>query len=234
MTKISTVIIDDEVGAHKVLGNYIQRIPQLELTGNSYNVIEAEILLKENQVDLIFLDITLPELTGFDLLKRIDKPPFVIFTTAHSDFALESYEYNAVDYLKKPIPFDRFSKAIAKLLNLIERGIDFKPEKRVMDFKVKGKTIALFVNEIEYLQSMGNYVKIITDSKAYVTQITTAELETILPHSLFLRIHKSYIVNRHRVESITDEYLVVAGNKLPVGKTFKRYVKEQLHYKNPG
>lgn len=232
MIKIKTLIVDDEPRAHKVLENYISRTPQLELTGSCLNAPEALEFLETHPVDLLFLDITMPEMDGFGLLNNIEFRPFVIFTTAHSEFALESYDYNAVDYLKKPIPFDRFSKAIGKLQQLIEKGVSFKPGKESIELKIDGKPAKILFNEILYLQSMGNYVKIYTENRMYVTQITTAEIEENLPHHQFLRIHKSFIVNKQKIESATDEVVRISSNMLPVGKTFKKYVKEQVNIVN--
>ena len=226
MKKIRVIIVDDEPRAHKILENYIQRSPELELAGNFYNAITAHNFLKNNQVDLIFLDITMPEVDGFGLLKMLDKLPFIIFTTAHSEFALESYEYNAVDYLKKPIPFERFTKAITKLINWIEKGMTLEPVKSSIDLKIDGSIRSIPLSQISHIQSLGNYVKIFLDNKVLVTQITTTELEENLPKSIFIRIHKSFIVNKSKIDQVQDDELIIGDNKLPIGKTFKKYVKE--------
>jgi DNA-binding LytR/AlgR family response regulator len=226
MKKIRVLITDDEPGAHKVLENYIRRIPELELAGNCFNAIEAYSFLKDNSVDLILLDITMPEVNGFSFLKMLNRPPFVIFTTAHVEFAMESYDFNAVDYLKKPIRFERFTKAVNKLTEWIEKGMTIDPGKQSIDLKVNGVIRSIPLNSISYIQSLGNYVKIFLDKRFLVTQITTAELEDSLPKSSFVRIHKSYIVNSSKIEEIRDEDLLVRSNRLPIGKTFKKYVKE--------
>lgn len=231
MTKIKVLIVDDEPGSHKVLENYIARMPELELVGNCFNAIEAFNFLKTASVDLLFLDITMPEIDGFGFLKMLEKPPFVIFTTAHSEFAMESYNYNAVDYLKKPIPFERFAKAISKLTLWIEKGIYLEPQKEVLEVKIDGSIKSIPIDQILYVQSLGNYVKIVVQGKVWVTQITTTELEESLPRSQFLRIHKSYIVSKSKIDIMKDDELVLAGNILPIGKTFKKYVKELLAYR---
>ncbi len=228
MVKVKVLIVDDEPRAHTVLENYIARTPELELTGNCYNALEAIEFLKKNPVDLVFLDITMPEVNGFDLLRLLGKQPLIIFTTAHSEFALESYDYNAVDYLKKPISFARFIKAINKLTEWVEKGISLAPAKETLDLKIDGSIKSVFMNQILYIQSLGNYVKLVVDKKVLITQITTAELEDILPRSQFLRIHKSFIVNKSRIDTILDDELVIGENTLPIGKTYKKYVKELL------
>jgi DNA-binding LytR/AlgR family response regulator len=191
MTKIKVLIVDDEPRAHKILENYIARTPELELVGNCYNAVEAYKFLKAHPVNLVFLDITMPEVDGFGFLKMLDKPPLIIFTTAHSEFALESYEYNAVDYLKKPIPFERFTKAINKLIHWIEKGITMEPVTTNIDLKIEGSIRSISLSQILFIQSLGNYVKIVLEDKILITQITTTELEENLPKSQFLRIHKS-------------------------------------------
>lgn len=226
MAKIKVLIVDDEPRAHKILENYIARIPELELTGQALNAIEAAELLNHTRVDLILLDITMPEVNGFSFLKQLDKPPFVIFTTAHSEFALESYEYNAVDYLKKPISFERFTKAITKLIQWKEKDMNFEPVAVSINFKIAGSLRNILLNDILYIQSMGNYVKIYLNDKTLVTQVTTGELESKLPQSQFLRIHKSFIVNKSKIDETTDEELLIGKNKLPIGKTYKKYVRE--------
>jgi DNA-binding LytR/AlgR family response regulator len=228
MRKIRVLIVDDESGAHKVLENYIRRTPCLEVAGNAFNAPEALSLLKRSQADLVFLDITMPEINGFGFLQMLKKPPLVIFTTAHSGFAAESYDYNAVDYLKKPIPFERFSKAIDKLMLWIDKDISHPPANTFIDLRVDGTTRPTPLDQILYIQSLGNYVKVFLDKKVLITQITTKELEEHLPGSSFLRIHKSYIVNRSRIDAIAGEELVIKNTRLPIGKTYKRYVKASL------
>jgi DNA-binding LytR/AlgR family response regulator len=229
MRKISVLIIDDEAGAHKVLENYIGRMPGLELAGHAFNALEAIAFMKNTPVNLIFLDITMPEVNGFAFLQMLQKPPFVIFTTAYSEFAAESYDYNAVDYLKKPIPFERFSKAIDKLMRWIGSDRPPSPANVHIDLRIDGTTRSIPLDQILFIQSLGNYVKVFLDKKVLISQITTKELEEHLPRSSFLRIHKSYIVNKSRIDVVADEQLMIGNIGLPIGKTFKKYVKELMH-----
>jgi len=224
--KTRVLIIDDEPRAHTVLQNYIARMPELELAGDCFNAIEAYQFLKKEDVGLIFLDITMPEIDGFGFLRMLEKPLPVIFTTAHSEFALESYEYNAVDYLKKPIPFERFLKAVNKATQWIGNKVNIAPLKRSIELKINGETQTIQLDKIFYIQSLGNYVKVFMDRKNCLTQVTTKELEDMLPRNSFLRIHKSFIVNRFKITKVSDEELSVGETVLPIGKTFKKYVKE--------
>lgn len=226
--KIDCIIVDDEPRAHKILENYIGRTSEIQLVGSFSNGPAAIEYLKSNNVDLLFLDITMPEMNGFNLLDNLYQRPQVIFTTAHSKFALESYEYNAIDYLKKPISFERFTKAIQKLLNHIKNKSTEKPLPDHIDLRVDGETIPILFHDIQYFQSLGNYVKVITSQKTLLTQITTKEIEDSIPKELFVRIHKSYIVSKAFIKKITDESVLVGTELLPIGKTFKRYVIEAI------
>ena len=228
MQKIKTLIVDDEQGAHKILENYIERTPELELSGNAFHADAALTFLKNNPVDLIFLDITMPEVNGFEFLKMLDDSPFVIFTTAHSEFALESYEYNAVDYLKKPISYDRFLQAVSKLKIWIEKDVRMEEYRKEIELKIEGNITRLSLSKILFVQSMGNYVKIFTDDKTLVTQITTSDLENNLPKSSFIRVHKSFIVNKQKIVSASDDKILIEDHEVPVGKTFKKYVRELI------
>ncbi|MES2331029.1 MAG: LytTR family DNA-binding domain-containing protein [Bacteroidota bacterium] len=226
--KIKVLIVDDEPRAHSVLQNYIARMPELELAGDCFNAIEAYQFLKKEEVQLLFLDITMPEIDGFGFLRMLETPPNVIFTTAHSEFAVESYDYNAIDYLKKPIPFERFLKAVNKAMHQIENHVAAVPQKKSIELKIDGEMQPVQLDKIFYIQSLGNYVKIFMDKKNHLIQVTTKELEELLPKNAFLRIHKSFIVNRSRISQVSDEEIVLGETKLPIGKTFKKYVKETV------
>jgi two-component system LytT family response regulator len=226
--KVKVLIVDDEPRAHSVLQNYIARLPELELAGDCYNAIEAYQFLKQQEVGLLFLDITMPEIDGFGFLRMLQTPPPVIFTTAHSQFGVESYEYNAIDYLKKPIPFERFLKAVNKAIHQIENKVSIVPQKKSVELKINGELQTIQLDKVFYFQSLGNYVKVFMERKNYLTHITTKELEDLLPKNSFLRIHKSFIVNRSRINNVTDEEIVLGETKLPIGKTFKKYVKETV------
>jgi two-component system, LytTR family, response regulator len=226
--KINVVIVDDEPRAIKIIGTYVSRIPELVLAGSFVNPVSASEFVRDSKVDLIFLDISMPELDGFGFLKTLDKPPLVIFTTAHPEFALESYEYDAVDYLKKPIPYERFVKAIRKSIGIIGSRLPDKPEPDHIDLKVDGAIKTIPLEKIKYFQSLGNYIRVITDEKPLITQVTTNEIEDALPRTLFIRIHKSFIVNRSRIERVEEDEIMIGDIKLPIGKTFKKYVKDSV------
>lgn len=225
--KRNVIIVDDEPRAHTILENYLQRIPETKLEGKFTSALQAFDFIKQNHTDIVLLDITMPQVDGFAFLRMQENPPLVIFTTAHSEYALESYDFNAVDYLKKPIPFDRFQKAITKALAILKANPERSTPKEI-ELKIDGELKTLAFDNILYLQSLGNYLKIHTPEKMWLTQITTHYIEENLPKEVFIRIHKSYIVNRTKIERLTDDEVIIQNAKLPIGKTFKKYVRESL------
>lgn len=223
------IIVDDEPAAHYVLINYIQRNPQLELVQQFYNGVDAMNFLRKNKIDLLFLDIDMPEITGLELLKIMPSSPKTILTTAYSEFALESYEYGVIDYLLKPIYFPRFLKAIDRFF-LMELPEQFTPEETAssVTVKVDGYFMDVELNQLLYAQSFGNYVKLITKTKTYLASATTNELQNSLPENLFMRIHKSYIVALDKIEVMDKDHVLINRIKIPVGITYKRELSEWL------
>jgi DNA-binding LytR/AlgR family response regulator len=226
--KLTTIIVDDEPRAHNIIENYVARVPGLSLVGKFTNALSAREFIQSNHIDLLFLDITMPEVNGFDLLKLLDKPPLVIFTTAHPEFAFESYDFDAVDYLKKPIPFERFEKAINKAIQLLRIKSPDNLLPKEIELKIDGETQTVEFSSIFYFQSLGNYIKVITNGKQLIAQVTTSEIEKLVPKEIFIRIHKSFIVNRTKIESLSEDEMVLNGHQLPIGKTFKKYVHNIL------
>ena len=239
--KYTCLIVDDETAAHYVLTNYVERVGRLELVGQCYNAIEAINFLHQHQVDLLFLDINMPEMTGFEFLKTLIHPPKVIITTAYSEFALESYEYWTIDYLLKPIGFPRFLKSIDRFL-ATQTVPDANPElyqtnalqdatgktDTFFSVKVDGDIIRIEQDDFQYAQSLGNYVKIITNKQTYLASITTTELEHILPSHRFMRIHKSYIVALSKITDHGNGFVMLGNMELPVGITYRRELAERM------
>ncbi|RZK10837.1 MAG: response regulator transcription factor [Flavobacterium sp.] len=227
------IIVDDEPAAHYVLVNYIQKNPQLELVSQFYNGIEAMTYLRENKVDLMFLDIDMPEITGLELLKIIPNPPKTILTTAYSEFALESYDYGVIDYLLKPIYFPRFLKAIDRFFSMDTTSEMKKDVESIATISVKidGFFMDLELSNLLYAQSFGNYVKLFTKTRTYLASTTTNEIQNSLPENLFMRIHKSYIVALDKIEGIEKDFVVISKVNLPIGITYKRELLEVLKNK---
>lgn len=223
------IIVDDEPAAHYVLANYIKQNPQLELVFQGYNGIETMDYLRENKVDLMFLDINMPEISGMELLKILPTHPKTILTTAYSEFALESYDYSVIDYLLKPIYFPRFLKAIDRFF--ATENVKEKEEEAIVSsvsVKVDGYFVDIELEQLLYAQSFGNYVKLHTTKKTYLASITTTELEKCLPEKNFMRIHKSYIVSLDKIESTEKDFVSIKKEKLPIGITYKRELSDRL------
>lgn len=226
------IIVDDEPAAHYVLVNYIKQNPQLELVFQCYNGIEAMNYLRENKVDLMFLDINMPEISGIELLKIIPMPPKTILTTAYSEFALESYDYGVIDYLLKPIYFPRFLKAIDRFFS-IENVANKSAEvvANTVSVKVDGHLLELELDTFLFAQSFGNYVKLHTTKRTYLASITTSEFEKCLPELGFMRIHKSYIVALDKIDTTDKDFVVIKKERLPIGITYKRELSDRLKNK---
>ncbi|ABQ07290.1 MULTISPECIES: LytR/AlgR family response regulator transcription factor [Flavobacterium] len=223
------IIVDDEPAAHYVLANYIKQNPKLELVFQGYNGIEAMDYLRENKVDLMFLDINMPEISGMELLKIIPNHPKTILTTAYSEFALESYDYGVIDYLLKPIYFPRFLKAIDRFFSTeTTKAKEEEIAINTVNVKVDGYFIEIELDQLLFAQSFGNYVKLHTTKRTYLASITTTELEKCLPEKNFMRIHKSYIVALDKIEATEKDFVVIKNEKLPIGITYKRELTDRL------
>jgi len=222
------IIVDDEPAAHYVLANYIKQNPQLELVFQGYNGIEAMNYLRENTVDLMFLDINMPEISGMELLKIIPTHPKTILTTAYSEFALESYDYGVIDYLLKPIYFPRFLKAIDRFF--ATESVKQKAEETVnsVSVKVDGYLMEIELDQLLFAQSYGNYVKLHTIKRTYLASITTTELEKCLPEKNFMRIHKSYIVALDKIDATEKDFVIIKNERIPIGITYKRELTDRL------
>lgn len=226
------IIIDDEPAAHYVLANYISQNPSLELVFQGYNGVEALEYLKNNDIDLMFLDIDMPEISGIEMLQKLAKPPRTILTTAYSEFALESYEYGVLDYLLKPIYYPRFVKAVDRFFEL-EGSAQQEVAEEIsgnIHVKVDSDTIPIEINGILYAQSYGNYVKIFTQKRNYLATITTNDLEKMLPSSQFMRAHKSYIIAIDKVDEVMKDHVVIKRNPIPIGITYRRELAEKLKH----
>ncbi|MEM7549435.1 MAG: LytTR family DNA-binding domain-containing protein [Bacteroidota bacterium] len=224
---IKVGIVDDEILARKVLEDYCSKIDALEIVLSTGNPIEFINFTQQNDLDLIFLDLEMPELNGMEILRSMIKPPKVILTTAYSEYALESYNYGVVDYLLKPIKIERFLKAI----NKVSASKIAQPKKNrgseELQIKHDGIPVNISFKSILYIQSFGNYLKIYTDSRMYLISETLINITALLSKS-FQRTHKSYIANLDRVTKATRTYLLVENNKVPVSAMYKVIVFKKL------
>lgn len=238
--KLKTLIVDDEPLALDVLETFIQRVEGLELVGRCENGIQAFNLLQKGGIDLLFLDIEMPTLDGLELLRSLHNPPNVIITTAYRDYAVESYELDVVDYLVKPIPFQRFVKAVNKVqqkseeIDLVTEANAFKQQPpagkpEAMFIKVDKRIVKVYFNDILFIESLKDYIRVHTTSESYVTYQTMNGIGEILPEDDFARIHKSFIVAIHKVTSIEANDLIVNNRSLPIGRSFREDILEKIY-----
>jgi DNA-binding LytR/AlgR family response regulator len=222
---IRYIIIDDEPIAHKIIASFGENIPHLELQANCYNAMEAMEYLRTHPVDLIFLDINMPKLKGLDFLKLLDNPPTTIITTAYEEFALEGYELNVADYLLKPFSFERFAKAVYKVVKQepIPENTPNSESKENESIFLKGdkKHIHIKLRDILHIESLGSYCKVITPNETVVTHQKISSFEDLLDANLFIRVHKSFIVAKEHIKQIEGNRILVAETQIPIGRTFK-------------
>ncbi|HET7002373.1 MAG TPA: response regulator transcription factor, partial [Puia sp.] len=204
---LKCLIIDDEPLAQNIIENYLKNVDHIELVAKCDNALSALSWIKKQKIDLIFLDISMPFISGIDFIKTLQNPPSVILTTAHKEFAVESYELNVLDYLLKPISFERFLKAVNKLENseaskLIKPVIDDSESDVFIYVKSEKKNVKILLKEILFIESLKDYIKIQTVNKTIITQVPISAIERRLPES-FLRIHRSFIVHRDKITAYT-------------------------------
>ena len=229
---IRCLVIDDEPPAREIIRRYIEQVPALELAGECGNAMQAFTLLQQQAVDLMFLDIRMPQLNGNDFLKTLKNPPKVIFTTAYPEYALEGYELDVVDYLVKPIPFERFLKA----MNKVYQQTLFKPElpaeekksESFVYFRADRKMVKVMLQDILYIESMKDYVKVFTVDGMIITKQSISSVEAMLPEKEFLRSHRSYIVSVRHIKSFTSELIDIQNTEIPIGKLFRNEVMKTL------
>lgn len=236
--KLRALIVDDEPLAHKVILNFAQDVAMLEIVGQVYLAVDALDFLKKQTVDLIFLDIQMPKLKGLDFLRILPVRPLVIITSAYQEFALESYDLDVCDYLLKPFRFDRFLKAVHKAAELkqLRTAPPAEPstasvEDRYEPIFIKSdkRFIQLDPGEVFYLESLGNYVKVWIGDRFYLTAKTLSSFEEMLPQDMFIRIHKSYLINLQRVHYMEGNQLMMRnGQALLIGRNYRQAVRNRI------
>jgi DNA-binding LytR/AlgR family response regulator len=235
--KIRCLIIDDEPLAREILKQHIGGVEALALAGSCSNAVEAISFLKEHPVDLLFLDIQMPQLLGTNFIRTLKNPPKVIFTTAYRKYAVEGFELDAVDYILKPISFERFLKAVNKVLQIktiIEPASSSKENHSETNslflyFRADRKMVKIFFHEILFIESLKDYIKIVTTTKTIVTKYVLYTLEEMLPSGEFLRIHRSYIVAINKIDSYNADSIQISKHEIPIGKIYKIDVIRRLN-----
>jgi DNA-binding LytR/AlgR family response regulator len=230
---IRYLIIDDEHIAHDIIKGYCDMLPNLVLQKNCYDAIEALEYLNERTVDLIFLDLKMPKLKGFEFLKTLQSPPRVIVTTAYQEFALEGYELNVVDYLLKPFSFERFVKAVNKAMgastpSMVPKNVQASNQSATIFLRSENKYIQVNIADILILEAAGNFVKVITGKDAFVVRDTFSVLLNSLPPEDFLQIHRSFAIAPKHIKSIEGNRISIGEHSVPVGKMYKAYIDKLL------
>lgn len=227
MSNVKCIIVEDEPLARQVLEGYILRVPFLELQGSFEDAIDAMEHLRDHPVDLMFLDIHLPEIKGITFLKTLANPPAVIITTAYHEYALEGYELNVVDYLLKPFEFERFLAAVNKVKNERQPGrTTNETTKDYLIVNIQLKKVKIYMSEILYIESQKEYVRIVTHDNSYLTKMSTHEIENLLPGARFKRIHRSFIIAIQKVRSFNSEMVEINGKMIPVGRCYKHILEK--------
>lgn len=238
--KIKTVIVDDEPLARDILQTYLEKIEEATLVGICSNALEAFTLLNKEKVDLLLLDINMPEISGMDFLKTLKNPPLVIFTTAYHEYAVASYELNAVDYLLKPIPFERFLKAIYKAKQLLQETENISvnlsvasAQDRLMFVRTEGKWVKVDLSKLWMVEGLKDYVRLWFDDIRLTVHSTMKNFEDQLkPYPNFIRVHKSHIVNLEFVAEIDNQCIKVKDQLIAIGNTYKDEVWKVLQARN--
>lgn len=234
--KVKCLLVDDEPLALNVLEEYIKNINEFEIIAKCESAVQAFEILRKQKIDLIFLDIQMPMLSGVQFLKSINKPPKVIFTTAYKEYAVEGFELDATDYLVKPISFERFLKAVGKYFKLVAPEINsistVTQQPTLYDqyllVKVKKKLVKVILSEILFIESLKDYIKIHMKGKSVVTKMFISEIEEKLPSDLFLRIQRSFIVAMDKIDSFSPNNVEINEHEIPIGRSYKNLVFKHL------
>ncbi len=224
--KTSCLIVDDEPLAIKVIASYVEKVPDLQVAGTAQNALEAFELLNKENIHLVFLDINMPTLSGLDLVKTLSNPPAIIFTTAHREYAVESYELEALDYLLKPVSFPRFMKAVNKYFATTKKPSESKDTLQVKEIIIRAdrKNFIVPLNSILYFEGLKDYVKVYRQNEpTLITKATMSDFEKSL-YPRFIRIHKSFLVASDKISAFSNDGIEIGDTELPVGRTYKNKV----------
>ncbi|HLY71800.1 MAG TPA: LytTR family DNA-binding domain-containing protein [Puia sp.] len=236
--KIFCLAVDDEPLAISVLKKYIDSVDGLKFIGGCANAVEALQILQENRVNLLFLDIQMPKIMGTDFIRTLKNPPKVIFTTAYRKYAVEGFELDAVDYLLKPISFERFLKAVNKVLQTEIQSPDSayhsadtlaESSGNCLYVRANRKMVKILLNDILYIEGLNDYIKIIASAKTIVTKHLLSSLEETLPKDAFIRIHRSFIIAVNKIDSYDADTIQIGEKELPIGRLFKHDVNKLLN-----
>jgi len=226
--KLQCIIIDDEPSGRKVIEEYISETAFLELVGRAENPVKAFALLEKNSVDLIFLDIQMPKINGIDFLKSLRNPPMIILTTAFSEYALQGFELEVIDYLLKPISLERFLKACNKAKEYFEIRNKNSGEKNYFFVKCNNIFEKILYDDLLYAEAANNYVILHTSNKRLITYLTFKGIEDALPSEKFIKVHKSFVISLSKIESLDGEEVKIGKHMIPISRSMKDEVMEKI------
>jgi len=235
--KTKCLVVDDEPLARDLMRSHLEKLDNFEIVAECSDAMKALQALRSHDVDLMFMDIQMPQITGIEFLKTLKNPPRVIFTTAYREYAVDGFELDVVDFLLKPITFERFLKSVNKYFQVTQEdaapvhsnsGATIKEDEFIY-VKENKKVVKVYINEILYIEGLSEYVQIYTENKKLITKTSMSNMEDKLPQDDFMRIHKSYIVSLNKIEAFTASSIDVPGKELPIGRSYKNSVLETLH-----
>lgn len=228
MRKINCLIVDDEPIARQIIQSYCTHIPELHIIASCGNALEAKAIAQQEEIDLIFLDINMPVLNGLAFLKTLKYQPQVIFTTAYKEYAVEAFELNATDYLLKPFSLDRFLIAVDKVMEKLQPVLGSQTQDDFVFIKADGKIYKILYEQILYAEASGNYTKVVTKQRTIMPTITFTGIEELLPASLFIRVHRSFIINKTMITHIEGNRAFINTTEIPIGSNYKENFLKQL------
>jgi DNA-binding LytR/AlgR family response regulator len=223
MNRYTCIIIEDEPLAQNILKKYVTDHPSLQLVAVCNNALEAQPILSQQKIHLIFLDINLPKLSGINFIRTLLHPPLIIFTTAYPEYAVEGFELNAVDYLLKPFSFERFLKAVNRAFEKLNPVNQQAAQEKSLHIFLKSdkKIHKVDLDSIQYIEAIGDYMKVVTDTGQLIVNETMKKLQEDLPSKQFIRVHKSFIISRSRIKYIEANYVQIEGRSIPIGATYR-------------
>jgi len=229
MEKFKCLIVEDEPLAAEVLEDYIGQVPFLELKGICSDAIYALEILQKQKIDVVFLDIHLPRVKGLDFIKMLKNRPQIIVTSAYRDYALDGYELNVLDYLLKPINFNRFLMAVTKLKSQNTAEVVVNPqgvstERAHLFININKKRVKIYLDEILYIESKREYISIVIKDRSFLTKFQLSEIEELLASNNFIRVHRSFIVAKNKIDAFTASDVEISGQQIPIGRSYKELV----------
>ena len=225
------VIVDDEPVAREIIESFIQKTPNLSLAASFSNALETIQFAQENEADVYFLDINMPEINGLSLAKIVNSDAHIIFTTAYRDYAIDGFNLNVIDYLLKPIAFDRFLQAIKKIpqkRQIIQKTENKNSNESFLFVRSERKMVKVNYKDIIYIESLSDYLKIHLQEKTIVTRETISNIENKLPEKLFIRVHRSFIIAVHFIDAYTNEFIEINNKAIPVSRNYKESTLQKL------